>query len=215
MFRKENDCTGDILKELHEYNIGYDQRTLYLHGNTDNIDGDSGVEYRMANRLIKNINLLDKDSQKILIHQHNIGGEWESGMMIYDSIITAQSYITMVCHGEVMSMGTVILQAADLRLAMPHCTFMFHFGSIVADGNYLEVTSYMELQRKRNHQMLDIYADRCMNSSHFKGKKQYHIKKFLDTKFRNKSDWYLDAEEAKSYGFIDGIIGIDYELKDI
>jgi ATP-dependent protease ClpP protease subunit len=92
---------------------------------------------------------------------------------------------------------------------------MFHFGSTSIESNYLAVASYMEQERKNMQKMLDIYSKKCIGGEFFKGKKEYQVKKFLDTKFRNKGDWYLDANEAKYYGFIDGIIGQDYKLKEI
>ena len=212
--RKPN--INDILGEIHEHSISLENRTLFLHGLPDDDHNDSGTEFRMANKFLKNILLLDEVEEAITIHQHNIGGEWQSGMVIYDAISTAKSHISVICHGEVMSMGTVILQSADDRCAMPNCHFMFHYGTTgIGHREYISALSWADIEKKQTKQMLEMYVKRCKNSEYFKNKTDNYIRKFLDSKFKAKGDWHLSSEEAKYYGFIDKIIGLDCELKDI
>lgn len=210
-----DDKTNDILEEIHNYCIDLANRTLFLHGNISS-DEDNGVEFRMSNRFLKNILILDKTEEPIVIHQQNIGGEWQSGMMIYDAIANARSHVSLVCHGEAISSGTIVLQAADIRYSMPNCHFMFHYGfSGIGDGEYLSAHSLAEMEKIQTRNMLNIYANRCKDGEFFKGKSHNQIKKYLDTKFKAKGDWHLEADKAKYYGFIDKIIGVDCELKDL
>ena len=56
------------------------------------------LDSRMSNKFLKNLTNIRKYNHKpIIIHQHSIGGEWESGMMIYDVIqqSAVQIYICM------------------------------------------------------------------------------------------------------------------------
>lgn len=211
-----NSTLNDILEEIHDYGINVNDRILYLHGLPDTDQEDSGVEFRMANKFLKNILFLDKQEKAITVHQHNIGGEWQSGMVIFDAISTAKSHISVVCHGEIMSMGTVVLQSADVRYSMPNCHFMFHFGSTgIGHREYISAHSWAEIEKAQTKVMMNMYAKRCANGEFFQDKSEYQIKRFLDSKFKTKGDWHLLPEEAKYYGFIDKLIGLDCELKDI
>jgi ATP-dependent protease ClpP protease subunit len=57
--------------------------------------------------------------------------------------------------------------------------------------------------------MVDVFTDRCMNSSIYKEKnwKRMMAKKHIVSQLANKCDWILTAEEAVNYGFADGILG--------
>mgnify|MGYP000339029825 CR=1 FL=1 len=205
----------DIVEKIHDYCIDLTNRTIYLHGSQKS-DEDSGVDFKMSNAFLKNINVLESSPATISIHQQNIGGEYQSGMMIYDAIKQAKSHINIICHGEVMSMGTIILQAADLRLSMPNCHFMLHYGYVSSDDrNPLAAKSWLEMEDRQLGLMLDIYADKMKNSDEFKDRNKNYIKQWLRTKFKNKVDWHLSPPEALKYGLIDGIIGQGYELQKL
>lgn len=211
-----NPHSNDIIEEIHEYCIDIGKNIIYLHGHMTNVEEDLGTEFRMANRFLKNLLCLDKEDDKITVHQQNIGGEWQSGIMIYDTIKNAQSHVAIVCHGEVMSMGTIIMQAADSIISMPNCHFVFHYGFTgIGEREYTAGHSWAEMEKRQTKKMMEIYSSACTKGEFFKGKTESQVRKFLDTKFKSKGDWHLDPEEAKYYGFIDKIIGIDCELKDL
>lgn len=203
------------LQCVHENLIDPKDRVMFLHGSAEpDSDQDGGVNWKMANQFHKNIYLLDKSPDPIIIHQHSIGGEHPSGMMIYDLIKNSKSHSTMICHGEVCSMGTVILQAPDVRLAMPSCSFLIHYGFTSGDGAYQDVQNRSRFEHILTTRMLDIYAERCCEGEYFKGKNKSKVRNFLYTKLKS-GDWWLDAKEAKYYGFIDGILHVDVDIQDI
>lgn len=208
---KRTESTNNRLNEIHEHNIDVDSNTVYLHGYIGNdSDDDPGTDFRMANKFMKNLHTLAGKCDQITIHQHNIGGSWDAGIMIYDCISNCKTYVEMICHGSIMSMGTIVLQAADCRVSMPNCDFMFHYGySGEGSLNHLELQSYAEYDKKLRNKILEIYLSRCKNSEAFKDKNNNQIKTFLRNKLTSKGDWYLSAEEAKYYGFIDKIVGVD------
>ena len=47
---------GYIVDEMHRYNILLESREIFLHGYIDSNEEDPGVEYRMSNNFLKNIN---------------------------------------------------------------------------------------------------------------------------------------------------------------
>ena len=74
------------ISEAHENDIIVSTREIFLHSSVDD-EEDNGIDYRSANRFLKNLKILESiNSKPITIHQYSIGGEWESGMMIYDAI---------------------------------------------------------------------------------------------------------------------------------
>jgi len=203
------------LSSAHENCVDIGSRKIFLHSHYS--DSDPGVDYRMSNTFMKNMVLMNSRPEPVQIYQHNIGGEWESGMMIYDLIKNSPCYSYMINCGEVSSMGTIITQAADYRLSMPNCTYLFHFGNSSYSGTYRQVQQATKFEVRHLNKMLDIYTERCRDGEFFieKGYSDSKIKNYLKTKLSNVVDWYLTAEEAMYYGFIDQIIGDSFALEDI
>ena len=78
-----------IVSQAHEYDIITSRREIFLHSYFDG-EEESGVDYRVANRFLKNIKILESISDEpIVIHQQSVGGDWEAGMFIYDSLVAS------------------------------------------------------------------------------------------------------------------------------
>jgi ATP-dependent protease ClpP protease subunit len=211
--------TSDTIKDIHDYNIDFANRVLFLNNCPSNSGDDNpGVEHRMASNLIKNIRILDSNSQTpILIHMNSIGGNLYDGMAIYDSILTCKSYVTVIVYSQAESMSSIILQSADARIMMPNSYFMLHYGSTGFFGNYLDAVNCLDFEKKYNERILDVYTLAFMNGRYFKEKYKaptYSKARSYILKKLKSGDWYLDAEEAVYYGFADGILG-DKNYKDI
>ena len=201
---------SDFVSDVHSYGVDIKNREIYLHGYLANTDEDPGVDYKMASTFYKNIRMLDSISRDpILIHMHSVGGNWNDGMAIFDSIMMTKSYITIVCYAQAESMSSIVLQSADKRVMMPHAYFMSHFGSSGYSGGYLDVQKGAAFEKKQTDLMLDIYTESCISGKYFK---EQHtepnydkVKNFLKRKLKD-GDWYLDANEAVYYGFADLVL---------
>ena len=159
----------DIISDVNSYGLDVKNRELFLHSYIANSDEDPGVDYKMASMFYKNIRILDNLSKDpILIHMHSIGGDWNDGMTIYDSIHLCQSHVTIVAYGQAESMSSIILQAADNRVMTPNSYFMCHFGSSGYSGNYLDVQKGAAFEKRMTEKMLDIYTDVCIKGKYFK-----------------------------------------------
>ena len=216
--KKGRNQKHDIIEEVHSYNLFLDTREIFLHGEEDHENCDSGVDFKMCNRFLKNIKILEAaGDDPIIVHQHSIGGDWAEGMMIYDLIINCNCHIIFIMHGTACSMGSIIPQAADTRIIMPNCTFMIHDGSSGIDGTYKQIQSNARLEEQMRDIMLDIYGGVCVNG-HFFQKEQADIKKtkqYIINKMNEKEDWWLFAREAVAHGFADAVFGDDgYENID-
>ena len=202
--------TSDVLSDIQTHGIDIKNRELYLHGYIANTEDDPGVDYKMAAAFYKNMRILDKISNDpIIIHMHSVGGNWNDGMTIYDTIVMSKSYVTIIAYGQAESMSSIILQAADKRVMMPNAYFMCHFGSSGISGNFLDVQKGAAFEKKMTETMLDIYADACEKGKYFKehydNPSYDKIKNYLKRKLKD-GDWYLDANESVYYGFADLVL---------
>jgi len=196
-----------VLHDIQDYCVDVERRTIFLHAHVDESDEDPGVDYRMSSRLIKNLHLLSSiNDDPITIHLQSIGGVWHEGMAIHDAIKTSSPPVKIIGHGSVSSMGTIIIQAANERLLMPHSEFMIHYGDFTIDSNSVSAKTAVDWNEKCNLTMLEIYIETCYQSEGFKGYSKARIKNALDKKMRTHQEWYLSAQDAVKYGFIDGVI---------
>lgn len=206
----------DVLYNLHEYGCMPDTREVFLHGWDGGVDEEPGVDYRMAATFMKNMNLLDRLSHEpILVHMSSIGGMWNDGMAIFDTIKIVRSPVIIVAYAHARSMTSIILQAADLRLMTPHTDFMIHYGSIALDCNSISAKSEVAWNEKTSVTMLEIYVRKCKDGPHFDGWSEKRIETYLKRQMESKQEVYMTAEDAVDKGFADGVIGTHYELEDI
>lgn len=210
---RRKDAFEQLISDIHSFNINHYTREIYLHGayNGNYAEEEPGVEYRMATSFVKNINVLEAQSNRksILVHMHTIGGNWGDGMAIFNSIRAVRSPVTILGYAQASSMSGVILQAADKRVLMPDCEFMIHHGSISVSNNSMAAKSAIDSNERACLKMLQIFAERAVIGPFFqeKGWSVDRIISWMDKKIRHHSDWYLTAEEAIYYGLADGILG--------
>jgi ATP-dependent protease ClpP protease subunit len=131
---------------------------------TKNYDDDeSGVDNLMAEYFIKGMHILETTNDKeISIVMNNPGGDWYHGMAIFDSIKCSPCPTIVKVYGHAMSMGSVILQAADYRIMMPNARFMIHYGYDGRYGHSKIFERWSDEGKKVNHQMENIYLDSIM-----------------------------------------------------
>ena len=180
---------SQLIHDIHDYGISPDTREIYLHGYLGESEEEAGVDYRMAVRFEKNMILLDKMSDApVTIHMHTIGGSWHDGIGIFDTIRSSRCEVTMIGYAEVSSMSSIIFQAADKRLLMPNTSIMIHYGEIAIDSNSVSAKSAIDENERTNKLMVGIYTDKCKGGEKFKNHTETRIKKFLDTKMRQKQE---------------------------
>jgi len=209
--KKRKEQLEQILSDLHNLNCNLYTREVYMHGYYNDYD-EPGVEYRMATTFEKNIRLLDQQDQtNILVHMHTFGGEWNDGMAMYDIIRFVKSPVTIIGYSWARSMSSIIPQAADLRILLPDCDFMVHYGWYGEENQWTAAMSSMEYAKRSEERMLRVYAKRCINGEYFQNRykslTEEKVMEFLDKKMRERGDWWIGSEEAVYYGFADGVLG--------
>ncbi|MBI2627159.1 MAG: ATP-dependent Clp protease proteolytic subunit [Parcubacteria group bacterium] len=214
---------GDVLKDhlfsVHEWSLDIEKFAIYLIGEpmeyspNDQTRLEPGVEYLMANRFIKNLQILSNlDSQKaILIHMKTCGGEWAEGMAIYDAIRTCPNRVTILSYTHSRSMSSIIFQAADKRVMMPHSYFLFHEGTLSISGTYKQVLSIAEFEKKIGPTMLNIYVEKMKEKGKYKKLDKKSIHEMLQGYMNRKEDVFLTAREAVEWGLADEIFSGNWE----
>lgn len=182
-------------------------RTLYM-GSTGSEDGEeNGVDYLMAERVIKGLHILDSSvvDQGITIILNSPGGVVTHGLAIYDAIKHCKNHVTIKAYGHAMSMGSIILQAADDRLMAERAVMMLHVGNDSVSGHAINVERWVEWNKKV------LKEDEILFLSKIKQVKPRFtrdmVRKMLEF------DKILSAREALELGLIDGVINDEGEIE--
>lgn len=140
--------------------------------------------------------------KKIYIYINSDGGDAVMGTMILSAIKNSKTPIVTVGFAKCASMASYILSAGHKRYCFPNTVVLMHDGQVgyVSSGN--KGRDIQKFYDKLSERMLDfIIANSKMT------------KEFLD---ENKDrELYLFAEEAKTNGIVDYIIGIDCDIDEI
>lgn len=209
MARRTLDQQYYAIEAAHCYNILLDQREIFLSGEVDE-EGELGSGF------IKNLRLLvGKDSKKpIVVHQHSLGGDWCTGMMIRDAIAQCPAPIIFVCHGLAASMGSIIpmgcLKHGDAyRINMPSCDWLIHEGytGVSWSHTHKQAQSGIEWEKRLRTDMLDWFVLAGKGGEKWKDWTDRRIRTALIKKLDSKEDWWLDARQAVEYGFADAVMG--------
>lgn len=193
----------DDLDKFFDYGINIPTRTIYLGSlDYDAEDDETGVDYGMAERAIKSLHLLDSVSAEggkpIYILMNNPGGFLYHGLAIYDAIKACKNPVTITVYGMAMSMGSVILQAADERIMAPNSSLMIHYGSLGIEADIKVVENYMKEMNKHNIWLEDLYLSKIRDMH-----PKFTRKKVVDM---CTMDTYFTAQEALEIGLADSIL---------
>lgn len=188
----------DDIDKLYDYDLYLPARTLYMGSTSSDENGESGTDNFMAERIIKGLTILDQTDGEITIIMNNPGGDEYDGLGIYDAIKACKNHITIIVYGKAMSMGGIILQAADKRIMSENSRFMMHYGSFASNGNAQDVYKWVEDNKKIDNWMEDLFLEKMRA-------KKPHITK-QDIKDMLKTDFIVDAKSAVELGLADEVL---------
>lgn len=172
--------------------VHLESRTIFLGDGYESGEIDSTV----SGNFVKAMHLLLHQNREkpINIMLNSVGGCWFNGMAIYDTIKHCGVEVTTTVVGQAMSMGSIILQAADNRVMYPSATLMLHEGQNSISAEAQTFSNWAEYLQKLRKEMYQIFAERSNKSA---------------TVWKRKcvADLILSAREAKELGLIDSIFG--------
>lgn len=163
------------------------------------------VNQKTVANFIKTLHFLDRKHQPITIHLQTEGGDVYEGLAMFDAIASAESHITIKCHGFVASMGSIIVQAADTRSMAHHATLMLHEGSTEIAGTSNQARSETR-ELSRLGALCDELLARAMGRRG--SMRKVGIQHRLDTLqalYREFEEVYLSPKDAKRLGLVDQI----------
>lgn len=174
---------------LIEHGVDIRKRLIYLQGD---------VDHSVIHKFIKILKYLDKTQGDIQIVLDSDGGDVNLGLATYDAIQNCTNSIEIRVEGVAMSMGSIILQAADKRVITKHSRIMIHIGSMgLEEQHFTNVERAVEETKKLDKMCRDIYFDRMKDKN----------PKVRKTKLDNMMlfDSYISAEEALELGLVDEV----------
>ena len=195
----------DDVDKFHDYSLYIPHRTIFMGSAEFSIEsGESGCDGAMAERMIKNLHILDTlSSDPITIIMNNIGGDEYHGFAIYDAIKACRSNVTIKVFGHAMSMGSIILQAADERIMAPTSRQMLHYGTWGIVDHAKTTQKWAKEGEKIDKWMENMYLERIKEKQPLF--KLNRLQKMLD------HDTFLTAKESVELGLADKELGEDHE----
>lgn len=140
-----------ILDSLHSQDVDVEKRIIYVFGD---IDKD------MSERFVKNMHFLSKTEGDITIYFNTDGGDWDDGMAMYSAIRTCKHKVVGKVVGRCSSMGSIIIQACDLRIMDKDSYMLIHPGSTRLAGEVMTVLTNAKWEQETLDRMYEIYHER-------------------------------------------------------
>ena len=192
--------TRDDLDRFHDYGIYLPTRTLYMGSEEHHIEhGESGTDGAMAERLIKNLHLLDTLAEApIQIVANNLGGDTYACFAIIDAIRQCRSHITITAMGHAMSAGSLILQAGDERVMGSLAVQMIHYGDMSCSDHSKTFQKWAKEGKRIDAWIEELYLERI---------REKHPT-FSLSKLRSllQHDTFLTAQQSIDLGLCDKIL---------
>lgn len=163
----------------------------------------SAIDDQVSNLIVAQLLYLNSQSQtqQIDMYIQSPGGSVYAGLAIYDAIQMISAPVSTVAVGFSGSMGTALLTsgAKGKRYALAQATIHQHPSSGGAKGYTEDVRIATREQERLQTQLF-----------HIMGKNSGHSWKEIETLFLR--DRFMNALEAKSFGFVDEVLGDTSDL---
>jgi ATP-dependent Clp protease, protease subunit len=155
------------------------------------------VDADVANLIVAQLLFLEADDPEkdIFLYINSPGGSVSAGLGIFDTMNHISPDVATVCVGLAASMGAFLLAAGapGKRSSLPHSRIMIHQPIGGAQGQATDI----EIQAKEI-----LYTKNRLNEilANNTGQALSRIEEDTDR------DFFMSAEEAKTYGLIDAVI---------
>jgi ATP-dependent Clp protease, protease subunit len=165
------------------------ERVVFLNGPIDD-----GVSALICAQLL----FLESENPKkqIDMYINSPGGVVTAGFAIYDTMQYIKSPVATLCMGMAASMGSFLLMAGEpgLRSCLTNASILLHQPSGGFQGQASDIERHAEDIVKTKKRMIGLYAKHC-------GRPVEDVERTLDR------DYFMTAEEAKTWGLVDNVFG--------
>jgi ATP-dependent Clp protease protease subunit len=161
------------------------------------------IDDHMANLVVAQLIFLQSEDSKrgINLYINSPGGSVTAGMAIYDTMQFVSCDVSTYCVGVAASMAAVLLASGTKgkRYALPNSDIMIHQVSGGAQGTASDIERTVEWMFKMKKRLTKILAQHT-------GKTPEQVQIDSDR------DYWMSAEEAKSYGLVDEVFRFKSEV---
>jgi ATP-dependent Clp protease protease subunit len=193
--RYANYLIPTVIEQTARGERGYDiysrllkERIIFVSGPID--DGVSTV-------VIAQLLFLEAENPKkeVSMYINSPGGVVTAGLAIYDTMQYIRPQISTMCIGQAASAASLLLCAGEKgqRYALPNSRVLLHQPSGGISGQAADIARHAQEIIKTKRRLNEIYARHT-------GQGVDVIEKALDR------DYFLTAEEAKSFGIVDQVL---------
>lgn len=157
----------------------------------------SEVDDAVANVIIAQLLFLEsEDPEKdIMLYINSPGGLVTAGLAIYDTMQYVRCDVATICMGQAASMGSFLLCAGakGKRYSLPNSRILIHqpLGGFQGQATDIDIHA-REILRTRDR-LIELYG-------HHTGMPVDRIRRDMER------DYFMGAEEAKTYGLVDNIL---------
>jgi ATP-dependent Clp protease protease subunit len=182
--------------DFHRHGLYLPTRTIFIEGDEDNDNNE--ITMKSSTRDVKNILIVDSlGTGTITIRLDCVGGDVLAGMKIYDAIAACRNHVVIIADSA-MSMGSIILQAADERIMNKNGRVMIHAGEVSYANHPSAIDNWRKYDKKMDTVHEDIYLEKI------KKKKPRFTREQLQKLLEH--DTILTAKEAVDMGLADKVL---------
>jgi ATP-dependent Clp protease protease subunit len=137
----------------------------------------------------------ENPKKEISMYINSPGGVVTAGLAMYDTMQYVRPQVSTLCIGQAASAASLLLCAGEKgqRYALPNSRVLLHQPSGGISGQAADIARHAQEIIKIKRRLNEIYAKHT-------GQGVDVIEKALDR------DYFLTAEEAKSFGLIDNVL---------
>ena len=179
-----------------------ENRRIFLYDDISSETIDHVVYHVLRyNRLDKDIPIDER--KPIILYINSPGGSVTDGFAIIDCLLLSKTPIYTVNIATCYSMGFLIFLAGSKRFALPSSTYLCHDGGNFAYDSTAKLKDRMEFELGAMEEHTKEYVISRTNIS----------SDLYDVNYRK--EWYFYPYEAKKYGVVTDIVGIDCDINSI
>lgn len=155
------------------------------------------IDDQVANLIVAQLLYLQREDPErdISMYIHSPGGVITAGLAIYDTMQLIEPDVSTIAVGQTASMATVLLCAGakGKRHALPNATVHMHQALGGARGQAVDIEIAAKEILRNNEIIRNIIASHT-------GQPVERVTRDFDR------DFYVDAEGAREYGFVDELL---------
>ncbi len=184
-----------VIEKTHAGDRAYDIYSRLLKERIIFVAGE--ISDHMANTIVAQLLHLEQENSEkdITLYVNSPGGSVSAGMAIIDTMHFIKPEVSTICIGLAASMGAMILSQGEKgkRFVLPNSEVMIHQPLTGVQGQASDISIVADNINKTKKKLIKMISKAS-------GQNEKKVEQDMD---RN---YWMDADESKKYGIIDGII---------